>query len=53
LVIETVEEGLGDLGLALTQDRHEGQLVITLYKMFEEGKQVDHTTLLRLIKLAA
>lgn len=52
VVIEAVEEGLGDLKLELKPDK-KAQLVITLCEMFEEEKQVDKPTLLRLIKLAA
>jgi transcriptional regulator with XRE-family HTH domain len=52
LVIEAVEEGLGDLHLELRPDK-KAQLVITLCEMFEEEKQVDKSTILRLIKLAA
>ena len=51
VVIEAVEEGLGDLKLELKPDK-KAQLVITLCEMLEEEKQVDKPTLLRLIKLA-
>jgi transcriptional regulator with XRE-family HTH domain len=52
VVIEAVEEGLGDLHLELKPDK-KAQLVITLCEMFQEEKQVDKPTILRLIKLAA
>jgi transcriptional regulator with XRE-family HTH domain len=52
VVIEAVEEGLGDLHLELKPDK-KAQLVITLCEMFQEEKQVDIPTILRLIKLAA
>ncbi|WP_051361314.1 helix-turn-helix domain-containing protein [Desulfuromonas sp. TF] len=52
IVIEAVEEGLGDLHLELKPDK-KAQLVITLCEMFEEEKQIDKPTILRLIKLAA
>jgi hypothetical protein len=52
LVIEAVEEGLGNLKRELNPDK-KAQLVITLCEMFEEEKQVDKPTLLRLIRLAA
>jgi hypothetical protein len=51
-VIEVAKEGLGELGRELKPDK-KAQLVITLCEMFEEEKQVDKPTLLRLIKLAA
>ena len=52
VVIEAVEEGLGDLHLELKPDK-KAQLVITLCEMFQEEKQVDKPTILRLIRLAA
>jgi transcriptional regulator with XRE-family HTH domain len=52
LVIEAVEEGLGDLHLEIKPNK-KAQLVITLCEMFQEEKQVDKPTILRLIKLAA
>lgn len=52
VVIEAVEEGLGDLQLELKPDK-KAQLVITLCEMFEDEKKVDKPTLLRLIRLAA
>jgi hypothetical protein len=52
VVIEAVEEGLGDLKLELKPAK-KTQFVTTLCEMFQEEKQVDKPTLLRLIKLAA
>jgi hypothetical protein len=52
VVIEAVEEGLGGLKLELKPDK-KAQFAVILCEMFEEEKQVDKPTLLRLIKLAA
>lgn len=52
VVIEAVEEGLGELHLELQPDK-KAELVIALCEMFQEEEQVDRKTVLRLIKLAA
>jgi len=52
VIIEAVEEGLGQLNLELKPDK-KAELIIHIYEMYEEEKDVDKKTVLRLIRLAA
>lgn len=52
VIIEAVEEGLDQLNLELKPDK-KAELIIHIYEMYEEEKQVDKPTILRLIRLAA
>lgn len=51
-VISMVEEGIEELGVTPRPEK-KADLIITLYEMQKNGKEIDRPTLLRLIGLAA
>lgn len=52
LVIEAIEQGLEELDLELKPVK-KADLIVTVYEMYRQGKEVDRVTLIRLIRLAA
>ncbi len=52
VVIEATEIALTELKLKIKPDK-KAELIVMLYEMYKEGKEVDRPTLLRLVKLAA
>lgn len=51
-VIEMAEQGVDEMGVRLKAAK-KAELIITLYEMCRDRKEVDRSTLLRLIKLAS